>query len=152
MSTPHILGLDHVVIAVRDLDAAITSYRSLGFTVQPGGRHPGRSSHNALIVFADGAYIELIAWLAPAPQERWWRQLQAHGDGYADFALLPSDTGEEADARAADADDARAGGRRHRNQRGETDDAHMHRIGHVGTQCHCGKSHDGDEKPHPNAG
>jgi len=92
MSTPHILGLDHVVIAVRDLEAAITSYRGLGFTVQPGGRHPGRTSHNALIVFADGAYIELIAWVAPAPQERWWRQLEAHGDGYADFALLPSDT------------------------------------------------------------
>jgi len=87
-----ILGLDHVVIAVHDLDVAIASYRSLGFTVQPGGQHPGRSSHNALIVFADGAYIELIAWRAPAPQERWWRVLQAHGEGYVDFALLPRDT------------------------------------------------------------
>ena len=92
MSPARILGLDHLVIAVSDLDAAITSYRALGFTVQPGGRHPGRTSHNALIVFADGAYIELIAWLAPAPQERWWRVLQAHGEGYVDFALLPSDT------------------------------------------------------------
>jgi catechol 2,3-dioxygenase-like lactoylglutathione lyase family enzyme len=87
-----ILGLDHVVIAVHDLDAAVASYRSLGFTVQPGGRHPGRTSHNALIVFADGAYIELIAWVAPAPQERWWQVLQAHGEGYVDFALLPRDT------------------------------------------------------------
>jgi catechol 2,3-dioxygenase-like lactoylglutathione lyase family enzyme len=92
MDTAQILGLDHIVIAVHDLDAAIVSYRSLGFTVQPGGRHPGRTSHNALIVFADGAYIELIAWTAPAPQERWWRTLQAHGEGYVDFALLPRDT------------------------------------------------------------
>ncbi len=92
MSKDQILGLDHVVIAVRDLNAAIASYRGLGFTVQPGGRHPGRTSHNALIVFADGAYIELIAWLAPAPQERWWRVLQAHGEGFVDFALLPRDT------------------------------------------------------------
>jgi catechol 2,3-dioxygenase-like lactoylglutathione lyase family enzyme len=92
MAATGILGLDHIVIAVRDLDAAIASYRSLGFTVQPGGRHPGRSSHNALIVFADGAYIELIAWVAPAPDERWWRLLQAHGEGFVDFALLPRDT------------------------------------------------------------
>ena len=87
-----ILGLDHVVIAVHELESAITGYRDLGFTVQPGGRHPGRTSHNALIVFADGAYIELIAWLAPAPQERWWQVLQAHGEGFVDFALLPRDT------------------------------------------------------------
>lgn len=87
-----ILGLDHVVIAVRDLDMALANFRGLGFTVQPGGRHPGRTSHNALIVFGDGAYIELIAWTAPAPQERWWRVLDAHGDGYVDFALLPSNT------------------------------------------------------------
>ena len=92
MNADRILGLDHVVIAVHDLDSAITDFRSLGFTVQPGGQHPGRTSHNALIVFADGAYIELIAWMAPAPQERWWRLLQEHGDGYADFALLPRDT------------------------------------------------------------
>jgi catechol 2,3-dioxygenase-like lactoylglutathione lyase family enzyme len=87
-----ILGLDHIVIAVRDLDAAVASYCGLGFTVQPGGRHPGRSSHNALIVFADGTYFELIAWVAPAPEERWWRVLEGHGEGYVDFALLPGDT------------------------------------------------------------
>ena len=69
MNPSHILGLDHIVIAVADLDTAIADFRSLGFTVQPGGRHPGRTSHNALIVFADGAYFELIAWTAPAPQE-----------------------------------------------------------------------------------
>ncbi len=92
MNPSHILGLDHIVIAVADLDTAIADFRSLGFTVQPGGRHPGRTSHNALIVFADGAYFELIAWTAPAPQERWWQVLQRDGEGYVDFALLPGDT------------------------------------------------------------
>lgn len=85
-------SLDHLVIAVHDLDHSIADYRSLGFTVNPGGRHPGRSSHNALIVFADGAYIELIAWQAAAPEERWWRLLQSRGEGFVDFALLPGDT------------------------------------------------------------
>ncbi len=90
--TSSIVGLDHVVIAVHDLERAIADYRALGFTVEPGGRHPGRTSYNALVVFADGAYFELIAWTAPAPEERWWRVLNEHGEGFVDHALLPRDT------------------------------------------------------------
>ena len=85
--------LDHAVIAVHDLARASEDFRALGFTVTPGGEHPGRTSHNALVVFDDGAYIEIIAWRAPAPQERWWRTLQAHGEGLVDHALLPGAVG-----------------------------------------------------------
>ena len=81
--------LDHVVLAVHDLEHAIQDFRVLGFTVTPGGQHTGRSSHNALIVFEDGAYLELKAWRAPAPEEAWWRVLDAHGDGLVDVALWP---------------------------------------------------------------
>lgn len=95
------LALDHIVIAVNDLDSAITDYRAMGFQVLVGGQHPGRTSHNALIVFADGAYLEIIAWHAPAPEERWYRTLRDHGEGLVDFALLPADTVQAlADARA----------------------------------------------------
>ena len=87
------LPLDHIVIAVQDLERTIADYSALGFNVLRGGEHPGRFTHNALVVFADGAYFELIAWRAPAPEERWWQQLQAHGEGLVDFALLPSETG-----------------------------------------------------------
>lgn len=87
------LPLDHIVIAVQDLERSIADYTALGFNVLRGGEHPGRSTHNALVVFADGAYFELIAWRAPAPEERWWQQLQRHGEGLVDFALLPSETG-----------------------------------------------------------
>jgi catechol 2,3-dioxygenase-like lactoylglutathione lyase family enzyme len=86
------LLLDHVVIAVADLAATVADYRALGFTVAIGGRHPGRTSHNALVVFEDGAYLELIAWEAPGPAERWYNEHARHGDGYMDFALLPGDT------------------------------------------------------------
>jgi hypothetical protein len=85
------LRLDHVVIVVRDLDQAIADAEVAGFTVVPGGRHPGRNTRNALIVFEDGAYLELITYEAPSPDERWWRVLAAHGDGLVDFALLPDD-------------------------------------------------------------
>jgi catechol 2,3-dioxygenase-like lactoylglutathione lyase family enzyme len=84
--------LDHVVIAVSDLAKAVEDYRALGFTVQRGGRHPGRTSHNALVVFEDGAYLELIAWQEPGPAERWYNEHARHGDGLMDFALLPEDT------------------------------------------------------------
>jgi catechol 2,3-dioxygenase-like lactoylglutathione lyase family enzyme len=95
------LALDHIVIAVADLDRAMADYHALGFQVLPGGQHPGRTSHNALVVFADGAYLELIAWRAPAPDERWYRTLSAHGEGLVDYALLPADTAQAlAEARA----------------------------------------------------
>ncbi|WP_390347572.1 VOC family protein [Variovorax boronicumulans] len=86
------LTLDHVVIAVHDLERAIADYAALGFHVLRGGDHPGRSTHNALVVFSDGSYFELIAWREPAPAERWWQLLQRHGEGIVDFALLPRDT------------------------------------------------------------
>lgn len=86
------LTLDHIVIAVKDLEQTIADYRALGFNVLQGGDHPGRPTYNALVVFADGSYFELIAWRSPSPGERWWELLNAHGDGIVDFALLPPDT------------------------------------------------------------
>lgn len=83
--------LDHIVIAVADLDRAVADHRHRGFTVQIGGRHQGRTSHNALVAFEDGAYLELIAWTAPAPSERRYNDLVRHGEGLVDFALLPED-------------------------------------------------------------
>lgn len=85
------LPLDHVVIAVADLDKAMSDYARLGFTVLRGGEHPGRGSHNALVVFADGAYLELIAFTRAVPEFRWWQVLDRAGEGFVDFALLPDD-------------------------------------------------------------
>ena len=56
-TTPGLRQLDHLVLAVPDLARAIDDFRARGFTVMPGGQHPGRTSHNALVVFADGAYL-----------------------------------------------------------------------------------------------
>ncbi|QNK70383.1 VOC family protein [Variovorax sp. PAMC26660] len=86
------LTLDHIVIAVHDLERSIANYGALGFHVLRGGDHPGRATHNALVVFGDGSYFELIAWRQPSPNERWWQLLQRHGEGIVDFALLPRDT------------------------------------------------------------
>ena len=106
--------LDHVVIAVADLARAVEDYRALGFTVVIGGRHPGRTSHNALVAFEDGAYLELIAWQEPGPAERWYNAHAKHGDGLMDFALLPGDAAAaiaEAKARGLALDGPIDGGR-----------------------------------------
>jgi hypothetical protein len=84
-----IRAIDHMVILVEDLAAASRDYTALGFTVTPGGEHADGATHNALIVFADDSYLELIAFKRAAPEHRWWHHA-AHGEGLIDFALLPT--------------------------------------------------------------
>jgi len=51
---------DHIVVAVKDLDKAVATYRTgLGFAVVPGGEHPA-GSINALVHFGIH-YVELLA-------------------------------------------------------------------------------------------
>jgi hypothetical protein len=93
-----IRAIDHVVILVNDLTAAIADYNALGFNVTPGGEHTGGATHNALVVFADDTYLELIAFKRPAPEHHWYRH-SSLGEGLIDFALLPTTI--EADLAAA---------------------------------------------------
>src|ERR1700709_305410 len=56
-------GLDHIVHAVRDLDAAAALYQRLGFTVGPRNRHPwGTQNH---IVQLPGFFLELLSVVEP---------------------------------------------------------------------------------------
>ncbi len=82
-------GIDHVVIAVNELDRAVADYTSAGFTVTPGGEHTNGITRNALIAFTAGAYIELIAWRDPDGSV-WASRLQA-GEGFVDYALRTAD-------------------------------------------------------------
>lgn len=107
--------IDHIVIAVGDLDRASADYAAAGFTVTPGGEHIGGATHNALVCFADGAYFELIAIKDPtkAVGHRWFEQMQS--EGAIDFALDAPCLSETA-VRLADAglsvDGPRSGGRK----------------------------------------
>ncbi len=56
-------GLDHIVHAVRDLDAAAALYRGLGFTVGARNRHPW-GTHNHIVQFP-GVFIELLTLAEP---------------------------------------------------------------------------------------
>ena len=84
-------GIDHVVIAVADLESAIANYAHAGFTVVRGGRH-NIGTHNALIAFADGSYLELIAFLNPVHGHPWFKALEL-GGGVTDFCMRTGDLG-----------------------------------------------------------
>lgn len=84
-----ILGIDHLVIAVRDPDAAATVLeRELGLAFTGGGRHAGAGTWNRLAFLGD-AYLELIGVFD--------RRLVASGTGVAigRAALALLDAGRE---------------------------------------------------------
>jgi hypothetical protein len=56
--------IDHVVIAVRDLEAGREVFARLGFTLTPIARHPFGTANS--LVQLHGAYIELLAVADPA--------------------------------------------------------------------------------------
>jgi hypothetical protein len=54
-------ALDHVVVIVPALGEAVRRYTGAGFVVTPGGRHDAIPTENAVVAFADGSYLELLA-------------------------------------------------------------------------------------------
>lgn len=86
-----IQGIDHLVVVVKDLEQAAKDYEQLGFTVVPGGQHPV-GSHNALISFQDGSYLEIIAFYREAVDHRWWDPL-SKGERFVDFCFQTDDLG-----------------------------------------------------------
>lgn len=95
--------LDHVVLVALDLERAAAEWRSRGFTVTPGGEHAGGLTHNALVGFADGSYVELIAFhdVTAARGRHQWQPIAERGGGWADFALLSGDLAADAKALGA---------------------------------------------------
>jgi hypothetical protein len=77
-------GLDHIVHAVRDLDAAAELYRRLGFQVSGRNRHPpvwGTQNH---IIQFDGCYVELLGLSDMS-------QTAPHGPRYFSFGAFNRD-------------------------------------------------------------
>jgi hypothetical protein len=105
-------ALDHLVVVVDSLAGATAAFGEAGFTVTPGGRHDAVATENALVVFADGTYFELLAACERESREslrelrttdRWAKHLHdssaiarrflpalAGPDGVADFAVRTS--------------------------------------------------------------
>lgn len=59
-----IKGIDHVVIRVKDIDAAIESYKNLGMELTRTLETPAIGKQ-AIFRFGNGTFIELVAPLSP---------------------------------------------------------------------------------------
>ena len=92
------LRFDHAVILVNDLEKGTEDYRAFGFNVFYGGKHADGKTHNALIVFRDGTYLELLAptdptllqSIDPSDQNGFLPMFQ-NGEGFGGYALLSND-------------------------------------------------------------
>ena len=56
------MQLDHLVLAISDLDAGIAQLKKLtGVRAVKGGRHPDLGTQNALVALGDRSYLEILA-------------------------------------------------------------------------------------------
>ena len=85
----HILGIDHTVILVRDLDRAENIWSRLGFTLTPRGYHTLGSQNHCLMFGTD--YVELLAVPKPHPAMQYFSDFLAEGEGFAGFAFATDD-------------------------------------------------------------
>ena len=84
---PAIVGLDHIPIAVNDLEAAGERFRALGFALKPGRPH-ANGLRNLHAKFPDGTELELIT--APEARDELTTKYRKHlaaGDGPAFLAF-----------------------------------------------------------------
>jgi len=82
-----IIGLDHCIIAVDDLDAAREDYQRLGFVAAPMGDHQNRATANYCLMFPE-TYLELLGINEPENDDGGLRDaLARRGQGLHRLAL-----------------------------------------------------------------
>jgi catechol 2,3-dioxygenase-like lactoylglutathione lyase family enzyme len=92
-----LIGIDHVIVAVSDPDAAAAELEdALGLVARGGGRHDAHGTRNRLIWLGD-SYLELMGVFdAELASRSWWgthiQSVLAKGsDGYAGVVLATDD-------------------------------------------------------------
>ena len=84
-----ILGIDHVGIAVQNLDKAITNWETnFGAKLHSREINPEQGVEEALLKFTDGSKIQLLAALTP--DSAIGKFLAKHGEGIQQLALRVS--------------------------------------------------------------
>ena len=103
MTLKNIVGIDHAVVIVRELDQAAANWKRLGFTISPRGTHSAHMGTGNYTIMLDPDYIELLGVLAPTEHNAPTRALLEKREGIERVAFTTSDA-------AAGAEEIRAHG------------------------------------------
>ena len=84
----NLLGLDHVVLRVKELDRAAAEFAAMGFTLSPRGKHTLGTENHCLMFGFD--YIELL-WVPPGIAPPFYATIDGTGEGMTGLALKSGD-------------------------------------------------------------
>lgn len=104
MALKNVIGIDHAVVVVSDLDKAAENWKRLGFTISPRGTHSAKMGSGNYTIMLDPDYIELMGVLIETEHNAPTRAfLAARGEGIERVAFTALDS-------AAGAEEIRARG------------------------------------------
>ena len=81
-----LIGIDHLIIGVADLEAARADFARLGFNSTPRGRHVGWGTANYCIMFP-GDYLELLGIVDPSQFTNGLDRFLERGEGLLGLVL-----------------------------------------------------------------
>jgi hypothetical protein len=94
----NVIGIDHAVVMVKELDQAAANYKRLGFTVSPRGTHSAHMGSGNYTIMFDPDYMELLGVLTPTEHNAPARAfLERSGEGIERVAFTAVDSGEGAE-------------------------------------------------------
>jgi hypothetical protein len=89
----NIIGIDHAVVMVKDLDKAAETWKQLGFTISPRGTHSAHMGSGNYTIMLDPDYIELLGVLAVTEHNAPARAfLDKRGEGIERIAFTAVDS------------------------------------------------------------
>ena len=98
MALKNVIGIDHAVVMVKDLDQAAENYKRLGFTVSPRGTHSAHMGSGNYTIMFDPDYMELLGVLTPTEHNAPARAfLERSGEGIERIAFTAVDSADGAE-------------------------------------------------------
>ena len=98
MALKNVIGIDHAVVMVKDLDQAAENYKRLGFTVSPRGTHSAHMGSGNYTIMFDPDYMELLGVLTPTEHNAPARAfLERSGEGIERIAFTAVDLADGAE-------------------------------------------------------
>jgi hypothetical protein len=94
----NIIGIDHAVVVVNDLDKAAENWKRLGFTVSPRGTHSAKMGSGNYTIMLGSDYIELLGVLVETEHNAPTRAFLARrGEGIERVAFTAVDSADGAE-------------------------------------------------------